>query len=99
VDINTASVDELTAIKGIGKASSEKFVKIRPYARKDELVSKKVVPQATYDKVKDQIIAKQPKETASKGTDAKRTVSKAAEPLTTKKIAPPSPGNLNPVGK
>ena len=59
LDINPAKVDELKALPGIGDAYSKKIIEGRPYKRKDELVQKKIIPQATYDKVKDQIVAKQ----------------------------------------
>ncbi len=61
LDINSASKADLMALTGIGEAYSQKIIDGRPYKRKDELVAKKIIPQATYDKIKDQIIAKQPK--------------------------------------
>jgi competence protein ComEA len=59
LDINSATEDELKALPGIGDAYAKKIVDGRPYARKDDLTKKKVVPQATYDKIKNQIVAKQ----------------------------------------
>jgi len=59
IDINRASAEELMALKGIGEARAKAIIKNRPYARKDELVHQKIVPQSVYEDIKDEIVARQ----------------------------------------
>ena len=61
LDINTATEKQLREFPGIGAARASAIIKGRPYKTKDELANKKIIPQAVYEKIKDNIIAKQAK--------------------------------------
>src|SRR5262245_17056597 len=67
IDINTATKQQLMTLTGIGDALSQKIIDNRPYRAKTDLTQKNIIPQATYDKIADKIIAKQPAATPAGG--------------------------------
>jgi competence protein ComEA len=59
LDINSATVDELKTLPGIGDAYAQRIINNRPYRAKTQLAQKNIIPAAAYDKIKDKIVARQ----------------------------------------
>ena len=81
IDVNSASKEELDALPGIGDTYAQKIIDGRPYNSKSDVVRKGVLPQATYDKIKDQVTAhRMSKAEASQSSDATAAPSSPAKP-------------------
>ena len=61
VDLNSASKKDLAALPGVGPDYAQTIIDARPFSSKEDLLKKKVIPQATYDKIQDRVTAQGPK--------------------------------------
>ncbi len=68
IDINSATKDQLDALPGIGSAYAQKIIDGRPYNSKRDLLTRKIVPQSTYDGIQEKIIAHHVTGTKSKSS-------------------------------
>jgi competence protein ComEA len=60
LDINTATPDQIKALPGIGDAYAKRIIDGRPYTAKNQLTTRGILPQKTYDGIKSMIIATRP---------------------------------------
>lgn len=60
LDLNTASLDDLKMVPGVNEATAKKIMDNRPYARTDELITKKVLSKPAYDSIKEHIAVSKP---------------------------------------
>lgn len=58
LDLNTATVQQLSEVKGFNKTIAEAIVKARPFKYVDELAAKKIVTGEVLTQVKEQLIVR-----------------------------------------
>lgn len=64
IDLNTASRDDLMTLDGIGEVRADAIIRARPFRAKTELVERRLIPEALYDKIADKVMARPPPGTA-----------------------------------
>jgi len=60
IDLNAASRDDLMTLDGIGEVRADAIIRARPFKAKTELVERRLIPEAVYDKIADKVMARPP---------------------------------------
>ena len=60
IDLNSASRDVLMSLDGIGEVKADAIIRSRPFRAKTELVERRVIPEALYEKIADKVFARAP---------------------------------------
>jgi competence protein ComEA len=58
IDLNSASRDDLMSLDGIGEVRADAIIRARPFRAKTELVERRLIPEALYDKIADKVMAR-----------------------------------------
>ena len=58
IDINSASRDDLMTLEGIGEVRADAIIRARPFKAKTDLVERRLIPEALYDKIADKVMAR-----------------------------------------
>jgi len=56
INLNKASLGELDSLWGVGAARAAEIIKNRPYTKVEDLVAKKVITKAVFEKIRDQVV-------------------------------------------
>jgi DNA uptake protein ComE-like DNA-binding protein len=58
IELNSASRDELMNLDGIGEVRADAIIRARPFKAKTDLVERRLIPEALYDKIADKVVAR-----------------------------------------
>ena len=58
IDLNSASRDDLMSLDGIGEVRADAIIRARPFKAKTELVERRLIPEAVYEKIADKVMAR-----------------------------------------
>ncbi len=60
LELNSASRDALMTLDGIGEVRADAIIRARPFKAKTELVERRLIPEALYEKISDKVFARPP---------------------------------------
>jgi competence protein ComEA len=57
IDVNTATKDQLLSLPGVTSHQADRIIAERPYDNSHDLVTRRLMTEAEYDKIKDRLTA------------------------------------------